>query len=186
MRLLRFPMIFVLVLAMCPAGWPADTGGFTLADFEKSVTEFTLANGMKFIVVERHQVPVVAFNLYVDVGSVDEVTGITGVSHLFEHMAFKGTKTIGTRNYSAEKKAMDAADAAYAALQTEKEKLTPDPAKVKELDAAFEKASEAADNVNPEDAKEEFSKILERAGAEGLNAGTSYDNTHYTFSLPSN
>jgi predicted Zn-dependent peptidase len=179
-------LIFVLVLAMCPIGWTADTGGFTLADFEKSVTEFTLANGMKFIVVERHQVPVVAFDLYVDVGAVDEWTGITGVSHLFEHMAFKGTKTIGTRNYPAEKKAMDAADVAYAALQTEKEKLTPDPAKLKELEAAFEKASEAADNVNPEEVKEEFSKILERAGAEGLNAGTSYDSTQYTFSLPSN
>lgn len=198
MRLLRFSMIFVLVLAMGPAGWPADTtdepkalaldgaGGFTLADFEKSVTEFTLANGMKFIVVERHQVPVVAFNLYVDVGAVDEVTGITGVSHLFEHMAFKGTKTIGTRNYAAEKKAMDAADQAYSALQTERQKLAPDAAKLKELQAAFDKASEAADNVNPEDVKEEFSKILERAGAEGLNAGTEYDSTQYTFSLPSN
>jgi predicted Zn-dependent peptidase len=187
MRLLRFSMIFLLVLAMCPAGWSADTGGgFTLADFEKSVTEFTLANGMKFIVVERHQVPVVAFNLYVDVGAVDEVTGITGVSHLFEHMAFKGTKTIGTRNYAAEKKAMDAADQAYAALQTEREKLSPDPAKLKTLQDAFDKAAEAADNVNPEEVREEFSKILERSGAEGLNAGTAYDSTQYVFSLPSN
>src|ERR1017187_5466799 len=142
MHLLRFSMIFVLVLAMCPAGWTADTGGgLTPADFEKSVTEFTLANGMKFIVVERHQVPVVAFNLYVDVGAVDEVTGITGVSHLFEHMAFKGTKTIGTRNYAAEKKAMDAADQAYAAMQTDRQKLSPDPAKLKTLKEAFEKAS---------------------------------------------
>ena len=74
MRRLRIPLIFVFVLAMCAVGWTADTGeskalaldgagGFTLADFEKSVTEFTLANGMKFIVVERHQVPVVAFDL---------------------------------------------------------------------------------------------------------------------------
>src|ERR1039457_3757395 len=175
MRSLRFPLIFVLVLAMCPVGWTADTGGFTLADFEKSVTEFTLANGMKFIVVERHQVPVVAFDLYVDVGSVDEVTGITGVSHLFEHMAFKGTKTIGTRNYAADKKAMDAADQAYAALQAERGKLAPDPAKLKALQEEFEKASEAADNVNPEEVREEFSKILERSGAQGLNAGTAYD-----------
>ncbi len=193
MRRLRFPLIFMLVLAMCPAGWTpakaaqkADTGEFSLATFEKSVSEFTLANGMKFIVVERHQVPVVAFELYVDVGAVDEVTGITGISHLFEHMAFKGTRTIGTRNYAAEKKAMDAADAAYAALNAERAKLDPDPAKVKSLQESFEKASEAADNSNPEEVREEFSKILERAGAEGLNAGTEYDSTQYTFSLPSN
>ena len=102
MRALRLSLTLVLVFALCQA----DTGGFSLADFEKSVTEFTLANGMKFIVVERHQVPVVAFHLYVDVGAVDEITGMTGVSHLFEHMAFKGTRTIGTKDFPTEKKAM--------------------------------------------------------------------------------
>src|SRR5258708_39979803 len=82
MRTLRSCLVLLMVLSLAlPA--LGDDKGFSLADFEKSVTEFTLANGMKFIVVERHQVPVVAFNLYVDVGAVDESSGLTGVSHLF-------------------------------------------------------------------------------------------------------
>src|SRR6266478_25209 len=124
MSSLRFNhfLVLLIVVALCQPVWPAPAAavadsGLSLADFEKSVTEFTLANGMKFVVVERHLVPVVAFDLYVDVGGVDESTGLTGVSHLFEHMAFKGTRSIGTRDYVAEKKAFEIEDAAYTALQ---------------------------------------------------------------------
>src|ERR1017187_5985139 len=106
---MRFARLSVVLLTILVFG--QDKGGLSLADFEKSVTEFTLSNGMKFIVVERHQVPVVAFNLYVDVGGADEKSGMTGVSHLFEHMAFKGTAAIGTRNALAEKKVMNGQDA---------------------------------------------------------------------------
>src|SRR2546421_12020886 len=120
MRPFRAGLTLIVILALCQPAWPAADSGFSLADFQKSVTEFTLANGMKFIIVERHEVPVVAFNLYVDVGAVDEVTGITGVSHLFEHMAFKGTKTIGTTNFIAEKKEMEAQDRAYLTLEAER------------------------------------------------------------------
>src|SRR3990170_9065100 len=59
-----------------------------LAEFEKRLTEFTLDNGLKFLVLERHEAPVVSFHTYADVGAVDEVHGITGLAHLFEHMAF--------------------------------------------------------------------------------------------------
>src|SRR5207253_1933886 len=75
-------------------------------DFEKHVTEFTLANGMHFIVLERHNAPVVSFHSYVNAGAVNDPGGETGLAHMFEHMAFKGTQTIGTSNYPAEKKAM--------------------------------------------------------------------------------
>ena len=63
----------------------------SLKDFEKRVTEFTLANGMHFIVIERHEAPVVSFHTYVNAGSVDDPGGETGIAHMFEHMAFKGT-----------------------------------------------------------------------------------------------
>ena len=62
-----------------------------LQDFEKRVTEFTLANGLHFIVLERHEAPVVSFHTYVNAGSVDDPAGETGLAHMFEHMAFKGT-----------------------------------------------------------------------------------------------
>ena len=56
------------------------------------IETFTLDNGMKFLVVERHNAPVISFYTYADVGSVQEVKGITGMAHMFEHMAFKGTR----------------------------------------------------------------------------------------------
>lgn len=192
--------LYALLALLAPALPAADTAATPLApqqaqtqglpgtpqqaEFEKSVTEFTLANGLKFIVVERHQVPTVAFNLHVDVGAVDEVTGITGVSHLFEHLAFKGTRTIGTKDYAGEKKALDALDQAYLALEAERQKDDrADKERLKQLQEAFEKAQKEADKFV---AVDEFSQILDRNGGVGLNAGTGYDSTSYIVSLPSN
>src|SRR5512142_2988025 len=84
-----------------------------LKEFEKKVTEFTLANGLHFIVVERHEAPVVSFHTYVNAGSVDDPSGETGIAHMFEHMAFKGTESIGTRDWPLEKKALEAVEQAY-------------------------------------------------------------------------
>src|SRR5271168_4051635 len=77
-----------------------------LQEFEKKVTEFTLANGLHFIVAERHEAPVVSFHTYVNAGSVDDPSGATGIAHMFEHMAFKGTESIGSKNWPAEKLAL--------------------------------------------------------------------------------
>ena len=90
--------------------------------FEKKVTEFTLANGLHFIVIERHEAPVVSFHTYMNVGSVDDPGGQTGLAHMFEHMAFKGTPTIGTKNWPAEKAAMDAVEVVYDRLDAERNK----------------------------------------------------------------
>src|SRR5215471_1230174 len=78
----------------------------SLKEFEKKITEFTLPNGLHFIVCERHEAPVVSFHTYVNAGSVDDPKGLTGIAHMFEHMAFKGTETIGTTNPAEEKKAL--------------------------------------------------------------------------------
>jgi predicted Zn-dependent peptidase len=156
----------------------------TLADFEKSVTEFTLPNGMKFIVVERRAVPVVSFFLHADVGAVDEQVGQSGLAHMFEHMAFKGTSTIGTKDFKKEKAAMARVDQAYAAWAAERLKgEQADAAKLAELETAFLKAQEEADKYVESN---EFSIAIEENGGVGLNAGTGSDETVYFFSLPSN
>ena len=97
----------------------AATGALaqTYLDLETQVQEFTLDNGVHFIVLERHDVPVFSFRTFVNVGSANEVRGITGLSHILEHMAFKGTSEIGTRDYRKEKKLMAAEDEAFAALK---------------------------------------------------------------------
>ena len=174
-------LVLILGLALLMV---APATAQSLEEFEKTVTQFTLANGMKFILVERHEVPIVAFHLYMDVGAVDENIGQTGVAHLFEHMAFKGTRTIGTKNYAREKKALEKLDAAYRAREAERAKgERADPARQKQLKEAFRKAQEEAASFVVTD---EFMQIVARAGGVGLNASTSSDATRYHFSLPSN
>ena len=102
--------------------WPLLVCGQNLKEFEKRVTEFTLPNGLHFLVCERHEAPVVSFHTYVNAGSVDDPEGQTGIAHMFEHMAFKGTETIGTRNWPEEKKALDEVDRIYAQLEMERRK----------------------------------------------------------------
>ena len=134
--------------------------------------------------LERHQAPVASFTTYADVGSAQEVAGITGLAHIFEHLAFKGSRTLGTKNWAEERLALARVDQAFAALQAERQKgREADPAKIKKLDAAFQAAQEAAGKFV---VTNEFGEAIERAGGEGLNATTAEDRTNYFFSLPSN
>src|SRR5690348_3645987 len=155
-----------------------------LKEFEKKVTEFGLANGLHFIVVERHEAPVVSMHTFVNAGSVDDPSGATGIAHMFEHMAFKGTQTIGTTNWPEEKKALAAIEAAYDRLDAERNKgPKADPAKVKKLEEEVGAAIERAQMyVVPND----YPRLIEENGGVGLNAGTNYDSTEYFYSLPSN
>lgn len=158
--------------------------GQDLAEFEKKLTEFTLDNGLKFLVLERHDAPVVTCYTHVNVGSVDEVKGITGLAHIFEHMAFKGTTTIGTKNYEAEKKVLERIDETFQALRTELLKGDDaDPNRMAELRQQFAQAQQEAQKLIVPD---EYEEVLKQAGATGLNAGTSYDYTVYFVNLPSN
>ena len=155
-----------------------------LHEFEKKVTEFTLANGLHFIVVERHEAPVVSFHTYVNAGSVDDPSGATGLAHMFEHMAFKGTETIGTRDWPAEKKALDAIEEAYDRLDAERNKgPQAEASKVSALEARLKMAIDSAQAfVEPN----EYTRIIEENGGVGLNAETQLDSTEYFYSLPSN
>ncbi len=162
----------------------ATAGAQTYLDLEGKVQEFTLANGVKFLVLEDHDVPVFSFRTYVNVGSANETRGITGLSHILEHMAFKGTAEIGTSDHKAELKAMAAEDAAFAALKAERLKgVDADSAKLAELEAAFTAAKDAARAFV---VTNEYGQIVEVNGGQGLNASTSCDVTRYHYSFPSN
>lgn len=143
----------------------------------------TLSNGMKFIVLERHEAPVVYFHVYADVGSANESYGITGISHLLEHMAFKGTKTVGTKNYEEEAKILDEMDNLYARIRAEEEKPHPNEAALKEMKEEFEQLRLKAKEYVVTD---EFSDLLMQEGDRSVNAYTSSDATQYINSLPSN
>jgi predicted Zn-dependent peptidase len=158
--------------------------GQSLQEFEKHITEFSLPNGMHWIVYERHEAPVVAFNAFVNAGAVDDPAGDSSMAHMFEHMIGKGTTTVGTTNWPAEHKALQRVEQVYDRYDEEKRKgAKADPQKVKQLDAELKDAVESADSyVQPN----EFTRVIEEQGGVGFNAGTAQDYTTYFYSLPAN
>ncbi|NEO87318.1 MAG: insulinase family protein [Spirulina sp. SIO3F2] len=148
---------------------------------KSKVTEFTLDNGLKFIVLERHDAPVISFATYADVGGVDEPDGQTGVAHFLEHLAFKGTTQIGTTDYAAESVLLDRLDEMFETLKSARQSGDADA--IATIEAEFTQLQDEAANISIQN---QFGQIIERAGGVGLNAATSADFTRYTYSLPSN
>ena len=163
------------------------------------VTEVTLENGMKLLLVERHDSPRVSAGWIAHVGSVNEESGVTGIAHLFEHMMFKGTKTIGTTDYEAEMAIMARLDeiraemdVEYTALREAKrrgdvkgsiylpENQTPRLAELRE------RMKELQESQRQLIVNNEYDKIYSNQGATGLNAGTNSDITIYFIDVPSN
>lgn len=155
-----------------------------LASFEKRITVKKLPNGLTVVICERPEAPVFSFFTHVDAGSVQDPLGKTGLAHMFEHMAFKGTDKIGTTDYAAEKVALAKVEQAYAAYIAERDKSTGrDEQKLKQLEKAWQdEIAEAQKYVKTN----EFPQILESNGVEGLNAFTNLDETAYHYSLPEN
>jgi predicted Zn-dependent peptidase len=155
-----------------------------LSSFEKRTTTKVLPNGLTLIVCERPEAPVFSYFTIVDAGDANDPGGQSGIAHMFEHLAFKGTKDIGTTDYAAEKVALDKVEQAYAAYDTEyRKRVGRDEARLKQLHDAFEQAQvEAQKYVIPN----QFTEIAEANGAAGLNAQTSLDSTQYFWSMPIN
>src|SRR5258708_6574841 len=170
-------IILFLVLA-------SVTVGQDLASFERRVTKHMLENGLTVLVVERPEAPVFSFFTHVDVGSDREYPGITGLAHMFEHMAFKGTDKIGTKNYAAEKDTLAKVERAYQAYDLERRKETgSDEKKVAVLEKAWKDAIADAQQYVVEN---QFGELIEQKGGTGLNAFTDNEETGYHYSLPSN
>jgi len=154
-----------------------------IASFEKRMTLKTLANGLTVLIYERPEAPTFAFFTHVDVGSDREAPGITGLAHMFEHMAFKGTDKIGTKDYAAEKVALENVEKAYLAYDAERRRHGSDEKKVAELEKAWKDAMADADQHVVTNA---FGEMVAREGGVGMNAGTSKDETMYFYSMPAN
>jgi predicted Zn-dependent peptidase len=174
--------VCAVVVALAAAG----TGPVLAQDqasFEKRLTVHTLPNGYTFLILERAGAPIFSFATRVDVGSAQEVPGITGLAHMFEHMAFKGTPRLGTKDYAKEKVALDELEAAYLAYERARSAVKPDTAEVERLLKAFKDKEAAAQDFVVANA---FDEAVSREGGVGLNAGTSAEATTYYYSLPTN
>jgi predicted Zn-dependent peptidase len=158
----------------------------------------TLSNGMRLLMVERHQEPSVAGGWVAHVGSANECPGITGIAHLFEHMMFKGTDTIGAKNYAKDQQIIAEQEQVRDQMRQEEAKmraawrrgeiddlLKPENAtpRWRELKKKFDElvAQQRALMV-----KDEFDLIYTRAGATRMNAFTDNDETCYFVNVPAN
>jgi predicted Zn-dependent peptidase len=178
----RYPAIFTLtlILGFCGSYGRAQD----VASFEKRITVKVLKNGLTVVLCERPEAPVFSFFTIVDAGAVQDPQGESGMAHMFEHEAFKGTDRIGTTDYAKEKIALAKVEEAWTAYDREdRREVGRDPKKVAELKAAFDKANEDAGKFV---IKNRFGEIIQREGGVGLNASTSMDSTQYFYSFPVN
>ncbi|MBF2022632.1 MAG: insulinase family protein [Hydrococcus sp. C42_A2020_068] len=187
--IVSFILLFLL-WNLAPAVAQARTGTLTAAQSTtpyvqktiERITEFQLDNGMKFIVLENHEAPVISFVTYANVGGANEPVGKTGVAHFLEHLAFKGTKRIGTTNYPAEAKIFPRQDEIFNQI-----KAANASGKKQEIVAKLQKELARLEAQASQYVKQnEFGQIVEQAGGEGLNAFTSADETVYFYSFPAN
>ena len=155
-----------------------------LKSFEQRITTKVLPNGLTLMICERPEAPVFSYSTFIDAGDVNDPSGQSGLAHMFEHLAFKGTSEIGTKDYAAEKVALAKVEAANNAYEAEYLKAVGrDEKKLAELKKAFlEAQNEAHKFVIPN----QFTDVAERNGAEGLNAETGLDDTMYFWSMPEN
>jgi len=172
--------VALLALAMAMQTAPAQD----LKSFEQRITTKVLPNGLTLIVCERPEAPVFSYTTFIDAGDVNDPSGESGLAHMFEHLAFKGTSQIGTNDYADEKVALAKVEAANNAYEAEYLKpVGRDPQKLAELKKEFLAAqAEARKYVVPN----QFTEVAERNGATGLNAQTGLDETMYYWSMPEN
>jgi predicted Zn-dependent peptidase len=162
------------------------------------IEEHVLSNGMKVLLVPQHVAPTISGVWIAHVGSVNERPGITGISHLFEHMMFKGTHVIGTRDYAKDVALIEEQERVREEMRAELSKMrlaqrrgeiedltkpesrTP---RYRELEVRFDSlvAAQRANMI-----KNEFNLVLQRNGATGINAFTMEDLTAYFETLPAN
>lgn len=157
---------------------------FTFAsaqDLADRVTEVTLDNGLRVLFVEQGVAPTIAFNLMFDIGGADEPNGLGGIAHMVEHMAFKGTETIGSFDYAAEQNALAQIEVEWLALEWLRKNGTPEEVTAQEerFMAARTQAQELAEPAALDD-------LLGINGGVGVNATTAYDRTSYVVELPAN
>jgi predicted Zn-dependent peptidase len=181
-------LILTLLLAL-PAAAQEKKSGFNLP-----VQEFGLDNGLRVLIVERHDVPRVFCSLWWRVGSVNERTGLTGLSHFFEHMMFMGTDVIGTRdakkdaelNAKIEDVMGKIREIKLGRLEAKRRGLEAPAAEEERYKALWKEYQDYVEEQKNITLPEHLSNIFQANGGTGLNATTSYDRTNYFVDLPAN
>ena len=180
----------LIVAAALAATTPGHADSPSLAD---RVIEHKLANGMTVLMVERHQAPIVSINMTFGVGGVNEQVGQTGLAHLYEHMAFKGTRNVGTKDFEKEQAVLTELTQVGGELERrEREEAAraqmegKAPTASQELQQLQRRFKELQDKAGEFVVGNEMALLYQRHGGVGLNASTGKDITRYVISLPAN
>ncbi len=182
------PLLLLLLAVSAPAAQKPQI----------AVEEFQLQNGMKWLLYEQHDSPIVAAGWMARVGSVNERPGITGLSHFFEHMMFKGTHVIGTKNIAADLELIEeqekVAEEMRAEMSVMREMLRrgqiDDLAKPENWTPRYRELGQRFDELVQKQRetiiKDQLTQIYTSNGGDGLNAATYPDNTVYFVRIPAN
>ncbi len=186
-----FPAAGLLTLLVVPAS-PAQ------AQARVPVEEFRLENGMRFLAVVREDMTTVSAGWVAHVGSAHERPGITGLSHFFEHMMFKGSPRIGTRDPERDAAIIEEQEVVAERIR-DIHRVRREQYRLGEIEDPFGEADRPAELVELEEefqrladeqreliVKDEFDRVYTEAGATGMNAFTSYDQTVYFITVPQN
>ena len=153
-------------------------------DLETTVKKFTLPNGLTVLVVERHVSPTVSCYIRYKVGAVDEDSKYNGTAHFLEHMLFKGTKTIGTKNFAEEHAILKKLHSVINSLDAERAKgKQANKRKIEELNHQRESLEQETRKFI---VGNEIDRLYTENGGAAMNASTGYDVTTYHVNLPSN
>ena len=153
-------------------------------NIENRIQAFTLKNGLRLLMLERHLSPTVSMYIRYRSGAVDEADGKTGTAHLLEHMMFKGTKTIGAKNYPREQKLLLKIEAAGTAL--DREKMKGNRADRTAIERLTRRLTVLQNSHRQRTVSNEIDRLYTENGAVGLNASTGQDLTTYQVSIPAN
>lgn len=147
------------------------------------VREHILENGLRLLLLPRAGAPTVSFVVQYPIGSVNEGPGVTGLAHLLEHLLFKGTTTIGTRDFGGEVQLLNEMDRLQDSVQMERVKDLPNSIRMGALSRRIRSLEERASEFV---VSNEFDAILSENGARNLNATTTAESTTYFVELPAN
>jgi predicted Zn-dependent peptidase len=169
--------------AVLSTGAAAASAGTAESEWPRlPVRSATLKNGLEVLVVERHTSPTVALYLHFRVGTADEGPGTLGLSHMLEHLLFKGSRHLNTRDYAKEAPLIEAIDRVGEALDDERARGAAERAgRVKLLESQMAALLEKERKLI---VKDEVEEILYRAGDSTLNGSTWADATNYFSTLP--
>jgi predicted Zn-dependent peptidase len=173
--MIRLVVTTSILLALC-----CNVFATGLAD---KVQEYHLDNGATVLLVERHSSPTVSAYITFKVGSVNETNSQRGAAHLLEHMLFKGTQTLGTIDYAAEKPLLDKIETLGSKIDQFKNSATVDLQQLQQLKDQLKQLQQEHRSLV---VKDEFSKIYAANGGVGYNAYTGKDSTTYLINLPAN